>query len=38
MAATVLTVLGIDPHTVVHTPLGRPVELAAGGRPVTELL
>jgi uncharacterized protein (DUF1501 family) len=37
MAATVLKTLGIDPNTIVHTPLGRPVELAGGGKPVTEL-
>jgi hypothetical protein len=38
MAATLLTVLGIDPDTTLHTPLGRPVPLANGGKPVTELL
>jgi uncharacterized protein (DUF1501 family) len=37
MAATVLKTLGIDPGAAVHTPLGRPVELASGGKPVTEL-
>ena len=37
MAATVLTALGIKPDTQLHTPLGRPVELAGGGKPVTEL-
>ena len=37
MAATVLHSLGIDPATVVHTPTGRPVELASGGKPVLEL-
>lgn len=37
MAATILHALGIDPATTLHTPLGRPVELASGGRPVTEL-
>ena len=36
MAATILHVLGIDPKTVLHTPLGRPVELT-DGRPVAEL-
>lgn len=36
MAATILQALGIDPAAVVHTPLGRPVELASGGKPVTE--
>jgi uncharacterized protein (DUF1501 family) len=38
MAATLLTVLGIDPATVLHTPAGRPVELAGGGKPIKELL
>ena len=38
MAATVLTVLGVDPHTVLHTPVGRPIEVGAGGHAVTELL
>jgi hypothetical protein len=37
MAATILHALGIDPATTLHTPLGRPVELASGGRPVLEL-
>src|SRR6185295_16644713 len=30
MAATILYALGIDPATVVHTPVGRPVQLALG--------
>lgn len=38
MAATVLKMLGIDPEIVVHTPVGRPIQLANGGRPVHELL
>ncbi len=37
MTATILHALGIDPATKVHTPTGRPVELASGGRPVLEL-
>src|SRR5262249_32740527 len=37
MAATILHALGIDPATTLHTPLGRPVELASGGRAVTDL-
>jgi Protein of unknown function (DUF1501) len=37
MVATVLQALGIDPAMVVQTPLGRPVELASGGKPVTEV-
>jgi hypothetical protein len=36
MAATILHALGIDPATTLYTPLGRPVELAAG-KAVTEL-
>ena len=31
MSATVLKLLGIDPDIVVHTPVGRPVQLANGG-------
>jgi hypothetical protein len=37
MAATLLHALGIDPNVTLHTPLGRPVQLAGGGRPVHEL-
>ena len=37
MAATILHALGIDPATTLHTPLGRPLELAGGGKPVREL-
>lgn len=37
MAATLLTALGIDPDITLLTPLGRPVQLAGGGRPVHEL-
>jgi hypothetical protein len=38
MAATILSLLGIDPHTILHTPVGRPIELAAGGQVIRELL
>ena len=38
MAATVLSKLGINHETVLHTPLGRPVPVAGGGRPVSELI
>ena len=37
MAATLLKALGIDPDITLLTPLGRPVQLAGGGRPVHEL-
>jgi hypothetical protein len=37
MAATILHALGIDPAATLHTPVGRPVELASGGRAVMEL-
>ncbi len=37
MAATILHALGIDHATTLQSPLGRPVELASGGRPVMEL-
>ena len=33
-----MTILGIDPQTIIHTPVGRPIQLASGGRPVHELL
>ena len=38
MAATVLSVLGIDPATILTTPQGRPIQLVSGGRPVHELM
>jgi len=38
LAATILTVLGIDPQTTLHTPLGRPVPLVSGGKPIRELI
>ncbi|MBI3839224.1 MAG: DUF1501 domain-containing protein [Planctomycetia bacterium] len=38
MAATVLSILGIDPNTILTTPQGRPVQLVSGGRPVHELI
>jgi len=38
MAATILSVLGIDPHTILHTPVGRPIELAGGGQVIRELV
>lgn len=37
MAATILSVLGIDPQTVVHTPVGRPVQVGGGGKLISEL-
>jgi uncharacterized protein (DUF1501 family) len=38
MAATVLSILGIDPNTTLHTAQGRPIQLVSGGTPVRELL
>ena len=38
LTATILTVLGIDPKTMLHTPLGKPVELVSGGAPISELI
>ena len=35
--ATLFHALGIAPDTLLYTPLGRPVEAACGGKPVTEL-
>jgi arylsulfatase A-like enzyme len=37
LAATILSRLGIDPHTTLHTSLGRPIELVNGGKPIEEL-
>lgn len=37
MSATILHALGINHEAVLQTPLGRPVEIANGGRPVYEL-
>jgi uncharacterized protein (DUF1501 family) len=37
MTATVLNLMGINPHQILHTPLGRPIPLVDDGRPITEL-
>lgn len=37
MTATILQTLGIDYEKMLHTPLGRPIPLADGGKPVHEL-
>lgn len=36
-AYTIYTKLGIDPHQVLHTNTGRPVQLVNGGKPIKEL-
>ena len=36
-AVTLYSKLGIDPHQVLHTSSGRPVQLINGGRPIREL-
>ncbi len=36
-AVTLYNKLGIDPHQVLHTSSGRPVQLINGGRPIREL-
>lgn len=36
-AVTLYQKLGIDPHQVLHTSSGRPVQLINGGRPIREL-
>lgn len=36
-AVTLYTKLGIDPHQILHTNSGRPVQLINGGRPIREL-
>ena len=37
LCATILHKLGIDHEAILHTPLGRPVPLVDGGRPISEL-
>ena len=37
LTATILHKLGIDPATVLKTPIGRPVQLADGGKVISEL-
>jgi uncharacterized protein (DUF1501 family) len=37
-ATTLYTKLGIDPHQVLNTSSGRPVELINGGKPIRELI
>jgi len=37
-AATLLHLLGVDPQTTLQTPVGRPIQLAGGGRVVQGLL
>lgn len=36
-AVTLYNKLGIDPHQILHTSSGRPVQLINGGRPIREL-
>jgi hypothetical protein len=36
-ACTLYTKMGIDPHQVLHTNTGRPVQLVNGGKPIKEL-
>jgi hypothetical protein len=38
LAATIFTLLGIDPKTTLHTPDGRPVHVAAEGEAIRELV
>lgn len=37
LTATILSTLGVDPRTIIHTPIGRPLPLVADGRPINEL-
>jgi len=37
LAATIFSVLGIDYTKILHTPLGRPIPIVDGGKPVGEL-
>jgi len=36
-AVSLYTKLGVDPHQVLHTSTGRPVQLVNGGKPIKEL-
>jgi hypothetical protein len=36
-AATLYTKMGIDPHLMLHTNAGRPIQLVSGGKPIKEL-
>ena len=38
LGATMFKILGIDPKLTIHTPLGRPIEVGGGGKPIAELL
>jgi len=38
LCATIYRCLGIDPHSTVPDRIGRPVPVAQGGLPVTEVL
>ena len=38
MTATILHLLGIDHKKVLHTPLGRPISMVDGGKPVHEII
>jgi hypothetical protein len=38
LAATMFTLLGVDPSTLLHTPDGRPVKVNQDGQPIRELL
>ncbi len=38
LGATMFQALGIDPKITIHTPLGRPIEVGHGGKPIAELL
>jgi hypothetical protein len=38
LAATIFTLLGIDPRATLHTPDGRPVHVSAEGEVIRELL
>jgi hypothetical protein len=36
-AASLYTKMGIDPHMILHTNAGRPIQLVNGGKPIKEL-
>ena len=38
ICATIYAALGIDPHTLIHDKLGRPVPVGNGGQPIHEIL
>ena len=38
LAATIYTLLGLDPQQILNTPDGRPIPLTQDGQPIAQLL